>query len=66
MLYSIYHMTFKIIKNHIFCVKIVKILSSLTQHFNGRHYISYETCKNQQWFKDFIARHYNTPRCELF
>ena len=40
MLDSIYHMTLKWIKNHIFGVKNVKILSSFTKRFNKRHDVS--------------------------
>ena len=38
MLDSIYHMTLKLLKNHIFGVNHVKILPSFMQRYNGRHY----------------------------
>ena len=41
MLDSIYHMTLKILNNHIFTVKTSKILPSFMQRYNGRHYIPY-------------------------
>ena len=34
---SNYHMTLKILKNHIFSMKNVKILSSFTQRYNVHH-----------------------------
>ena len=37
MLDSIYHMTLKLLKNHIFGVKNVKILPSFTQPYNRCH-----------------------------
>ena len=39
MLDSIYHMTLKLIKNHIFCADNVNILTSFTQCYNGRYYV---------------------------
>ena len=39
MLDSIYHMISKLIKNT-FWLEIVKILPSLMQRYNGRHYVA--------------------------
>ena len=44
MLDSIYHMTLKLIKNHIFCWKMSRFCN-LMQRYNGCHYIYYEICK---------------------
>ena len=40
MLDSIYHMTLKILNNHIFGVQNFKILPSFTQRYNGRHNVT--------------------------
>ena len=46
MLDSIYHMTMKLIQNHIFRVENVKILQSLRQQYNGGHYVTQENLQN--------------------
>ena len=60
MLDSIYHMRLKLLKNHIFGVKVM-ILTSFTQRYNGRHYVTPLICKPLVVFY-FIAWHYITPR----
>ena len=40
MLDSTYRMTLKLIKNRIFLRENVKIMPSLTQCYNGRHYVT--------------------------
>ena len=59
--YSIYHMTFNLIKNYIFGMKTSRFC-----HFLGniimdviRKYV------NHKWFMDFIAWHYTTPRRDI-
>ena len=59
---SIYHMT-KTLKSH-FWLKNVMILSSYTQRCYGRHNISRKSL-NHQWFIDFIAWRYFTPRRDV-
>ena len=53
----IYHMTSKSLKHCIFWRENNKILSSFTQRYNGRHYV---TLLNL--YIDFIAWRYITPR----
>ena len=59
MLDSIYH----IIKSH-FCRINVIILSLCTQRCYGRHNVSRKSI-NHQWFTDFIAWRYFTPRRDV-
>ena len=59
MLDSIYHMTLKILKNHIFQVK-----TSFMHCYNGCHNVSRKSV-NHSWFIDFIARRYITPRRDV-
>ena len=40
MLDSIYHITLKLLKNHFFGVKNVKILPSFMRCYNGCHYVT--------------------------
>ena len=40
MLYSIYHMTLKLIRKSHFLPENIKILPSLTQRYNGRHNVT--------------------------
>ena len=40
MLDSIYHMILKLIKNHILGVKTSRILPSLSQGYNGHHFVT--------------------------
>ena len=40
MLDSIYHLTFKLLKNHIFGRKNFKNLQSFMQRYNGCHYVT--------------------------
>ena len=54
MLDSIYHMTFKLIKNHIFGVENVKILQSLRQRYNGRYYVTSENLQNPSGLSIFL------------
>ena len=49
MLYSIYRMPLKLIKN-----QIVKMLPSFMQHYDEPHY--------HQWFINFIAWYFITPK----
>ena len=56
---SIYHM----IKSH-FCRKNIIILSLFTQRCYGRHNVSRKSINNQ-WFTDFIAWRYFTPRRDV-
>ena len=62
MLGSIYHMT-NTLKSH-FCHKNVIILSLCTQPCVERHNISRKSI-NHQWFIDFIAWCYFTPRRDI-
>ena len=62
MLDSIYHMT-KTLKSH-FWRKNVMILSSCTQRCYGRNNVSRKSI-NHQWFTDFIAWRYFTPRRDV-
>ena len=57
MLDYIYHMTFQLIKNHNFWAENVHILTSFTQHCNGRHHVMLRI--------DFIAWPYITPRRDV-
>ena len=59
MLDYIDHMT-NTLKSH-FCCKHVIILSLCTQRCYGRHNVSRKSI-NRQWFIDFIAWRYFTPR----
>ena len=57
MLDSIYHMTLKLIKR---IIENVKVLSSVTQLYDGRHYITLPKCI------DFIAwRYQSQTRCHV-
>ena len=62
LLYSIYHMT-NTLKSD-FWRKNVMILSLCTQRCYGRQYVSHKSI-NHQWFIDFIAWRYFTPRRDV-
>ena len=62
MLDSIYHMT-NTLKSH-FWRKIVILLSLCTQSCYGRHNVSRKSI-NQEWFINFIAWRYFTPRRDV-
>ena len=62
MLDSIYNMA-NTLKSH-FWRKNVMILSSCTQRYNGRHNVSRKSI-NHEWFIDFIAWRYFTPRRDV-
>ena len=64
MLDSIYHVTLKLLLNHLFCMKNAKILSH-TQRYNGRYYIALAKSVNHLCFIDFNAWPYITPRCDV-
>ena len=64
MLDSIYHMTLRLLWNVISGVKNVIMLSICTQRCYGRHYVSRKSI-NDQWFTDFIAWRYFTPRRDV-
>ena len=47
MLDSIYHMTLKLIKSHIFRRENIKILRSFMQCYKGHHFVTLIICKPQ-------------------
>ena len=51
------------LKSH-FCRENVTIFSLCMQHCYGGHNVSSESL-NHQWFIDFIAWRYFTPRCDV-
>ena len=57
---SIYHMTLKLLKNHIFGM----ILASFMQHYNRPLNVMHLSV-NHLWFIDFIAWHYFTPKQDV-
>ena len=59
MIDSFYHMTLNELEFH-FWRKNVKILSSFTQRYNGRHHVTL-----RMWFIDFFAWRYITPRRDV-
>ena len=64
MLDSIYHITFRLLLNLMSAEKNVIILSLCLQRCYGRHNVSRKSI-NQEWFIDFIAWRYFTPRRDV-